>query len=204
MNTTEPTTSPGVADYYNRRPPKRATSRLVALAPHVLILARCEGAPEAARYFQETLGAKVTERMIKTIKNKVARGTLLVTREELEKAAMSHPTSAARLAREPSLCDPQHYRAANTPGSDDEDEHPPIVKRANNTAHKPPNKKAITTTETQPVKKPEVVEEQTPMISPQAKTPSTEQNKDFLTQDEVENIHRLLDADDEDDAKLYS
>lgn len=110
----------GVADYY-RRKPKRSTSTLVALAPHVLLLARCEGAPETARYFSERLKVNVTEKMVKTLKYKVSRGLLVVTREELEAAALSHPITAARMIREPAICDPQHYRAAITPEAEDED-----------------------------------------------------------------------------------
>lgn len=104
----------GVADYYSRKP-KRSTGTLVALAPHVLLLARCEGAPETAKYFAERLGVNVTERMIKTLKTKVAQGLIVVTRGELEAAALSHPITAARMIREPAICDPQHYRAAITP-----------------------------------------------------------------------------------------
>jgi hypothetical protein len=104
----------GVADYYSRKP-RRSTGTLVALAPHVLLLARCEGAPETARYFSERLGVNVTEKMVKTLKFKVSRGLLVVTREELEAAALSHPITAARMIREPAICDPQHYRAAITP-----------------------------------------------------------------------------------------
>ena len=104
----------GVADYYSRKP-RRSTGTLVALAPHVLLLARCEGAPETARYFSERLGVTVTEKMIKTLKFKVSRGMLVVTRKELEEAALSHPITAARMIREPAICDPQHYRAAITP-----------------------------------------------------------------------------------------
>ena len=117
----------GVADYY-RRKPKRSTSTLVALAPHVLLLARCEGAPETAKYFSERLGVNVTVKMVKTLKAKVARGALVVTREELEAAAMSHAITAARMIREPAICDPQHYRAAITP--DEEKPDADSVKKA--------------------------------------------------------------------------
>lgn len=99
----------GVADYFNRHP-EEAASILVAKAPDVLVLARCIGAPKTANYFAERLKCKVTEKMIKTIKSKVAKDVILVTRKELEAAALSHPITAARMAREPSLCDPQHYK----------------------------------------------------------------------------------------------
>jgi hypothetical protein len=111
----EAISSAGVVDYYSRIKPKRATSRLVALAPDVLVIAYCEGAPEAAMYFEKFLECKVTERMIKTIKANVAKKKILVTCEELKKAALSHPITAARLAREPALCDPQHYFRATAP-----------------------------------------------------------------------------------------
>lgn len=101
----------GVADYFNRHP-EEAASILVAKAPDVLVLARCIGAPKTAAYFAERLKCKVTEKMIKTIKSKVAKDIILVTREELEAAALSHPITAARMAREPSLCDPQHYKTS--------------------------------------------------------------------------------------------
>lgn len=88
---------------------------LIALAADILILARCEGAPETARYFSDRLKLSVTEKMIKGIKAKAAKGDIIVTREELEEAAMSHPIPAARMKREPSLCDPQQYRPAFPP-----------------------------------------------------------------------------------------
>jgi hypothetical protein len=101
----------GVADYFNTHP-EEAASILVAKAPDVLVLARCIGAPKTANYFAGRLKCRVTEKMIKTIKSKVAKDIILVTREELEAAARSHPITAARMAREPSLCDPQHYKTS--------------------------------------------------------------------------------------------
>lgn len=110
----------GVADYYNRMPVK-AASRLVARVPDVLILARCEGAPETALYFTERFGVEVTEKMIRTIKGKVRKKTLHVTHEELLAAANSHSISAARLLREPSIADPAYYNG------DMESKQPPIT-----------------------------------------------------------------------------
>lgn len=144
----DPNPDPGVADYYNRKP-KRATSRLVALAPDVLLLAHCEGAPETARYFAERLEAKVTVKMIKTIKDKVGRGTLIVTGEELEKAALSHPITAARFAREPWLCDPQFYRAAIVPEHYDGGSSP-VKNPAKTASKKPVTKKAPKEPDSQP------------------------------------------------------
>lgn len=66
----------------------------------MLVLAHCIGAPKTANYFAGRLKCKVTEKMIKTIKSKVAKDIILVTREELEAAARSHPVTAARMARE--------------------------------------------------------------------------------------------------------
>lgn len=110
-NTESKASDVGVADYFNSHP-EDAASILVAKAPDVLVLSHCVGAPKTARYFAKSLGCKVTEKMIKTIKIKVAKDILLVTREELEAAALSHPVTAARMARTPSLCDPQWYRSA--------------------------------------------------------------------------------------------
>ena len=100
----------GVADYYNRKVVK-ASSMLAACVPDVLIIAYCEGAPEAARYFAERLGVEVTEKMIKTVKSKVRRSILKVTHEQLVAAAQSHPHTAARLLSDPSMADPQSYGA---------------------------------------------------------------------------------------------
>lgn len=111
----------GVADYFDRHP-EEAVSILVARAPDVLVLSRCIGAPKTAGYFADRLKCKVTEKMIKTIKTKVRKEIILVTREELEAAARSHPTTAARMAREPSLCDPQHYRTSIQPAEENETE----------------------------------------------------------------------------------
>lgn len=102
--TAAPTSSPGVADYFNGKPQK-TRSVLIALAADILILARCEGAPATARYFSEKLNAPVTEKMIKIIKSKAAKGEIVVTKKELVNAAMSHPITAARVKREPSLCE---------------------------------------------------------------------------------------------------
>ncbi len=133
----EPTPTPpshivvnvGVADYFDTHP-EDVASILVAKAPDVLVLSRCIGAPKTASYFEERLKCKVTERMIKTIKTKVAKDTILVTREELETAARSHPTTAARMAREPSLCDPQRYRAAIKPEPEQAEINLKIAKKA--------------------------------------------------------------------------
>ena len=108
---------PGVADYFDRHP-LDVRSMLIARAPDVIILAKLKGAPATARYFSEILRANVTEKQIKAIKLKVKTGRLRVTEEELIKAAQSHPASAARLARDPSLAmiDPKHptTKAATT------------------------------------------------------------------------------------------
>jgi hypothetical protein len=69
----------------------------------VIILAKLKGAPATARYFSEMLRVTITEKQIKGIKLKVKTGRLRVTEAELIKAAQSHPTSAARLVRDPSL-----------------------------------------------------------------------------------------------------
>ena len=108
---------PGVADYFDRHGPD-VGSMLIARAPDVIILAKLKGAPATARYFSEMLRVTITEKQIKGIKLKVKTGRLRVTEEELIKAAKSHPTSAARLARDPSLAmiDPKHptTKAATT------------------------------------------------------------------------------------------
>lgn len=100
---------PGVADYFDRHP-LDVRSMLIARAPDVIILAKLKGAPETARYFSKMLGVTITEKQIKGIKLKVKSGRLRVTEEELIKAAQSHPASAARLVRDPSLAmiDPKH------------------------------------------------------------------------------------------------
>jgi hypothetical protein len=100
---------PGVADYFERHGPD-VGSMLIARAPDVIILAKLKGAPATARYFSEIIRANITEKQIKGIKLKVKTGRLRVTEEELIKAAQSHPASAARLARDPSLAmiDPKH------------------------------------------------------------------------------------------------
>lgn len=119
----------GVADYFNSHP-EEAASILVAKAPDVLVLARCIGAPKTANYFAGRLKCKVTEKMIKTIKSKVAKEIILVTREELEAAARSHPITAARMAREPSLCDPQHYKTSIKPELEDHEVEAGAAKKA--------------------------------------------------------------------------
>ncbi len=40
-----------------------------------------------------------------TIKSRAAKGEIVVTKEELVTAAMSHPITAARVKREPDLCE---------------------------------------------------------------------------------------------------
>lgn len=109
---------PGVADYFDRHA-LDVHSMLIARVPDVIILAKLKGAPETARYFSKMLGVTITEKQIKGIKLKVKTGKLRVTEEELIKAAKSHPTSAARLARDPSLAmiDPkQSTTKVVTPG----------------------------------------------------------------------------------------
>ena len=100
---------PGVADYFDRHA-LDVRSMLIARAPDVIILAKLKGAPETARYFSKMLGVTITEKQIKGIKLKVKTGRLRVTEEELINAAKSHPASAARLMRDPSLAmiDPKH------------------------------------------------------------------------------------------------
>ncbi|MEI7910354.1 MAG: hypothetical protein WCK77_12015 [Verrucomicrobiota bacterium] len=170
----------GVADYFDNHP-EDVASILVAKAPDVLVLARCIGAPKTARYFEERLNCKVTERMIKTLKLKVAKDIILVTREELETAARSHPATAARMAREPSLCDPQSYRAAIKPGPEQAEVNLKIAKKAaakraaKNAAKveienktkttefaKPPDAKGFTPRNPAPVAAPAKPEERTP------------------------------------------
>jgi hypothetical protein len=100
----EPAGSPGVADYFNAKPQK-PRSVLIAMAADIIILSRCEGAPATARYFAQKLNFPVTEKMIKSIKSKAAKGEIVVTKDELVTAAMSHPITAARVKREPYLCE---------------------------------------------------------------------------------------------------
>ncbi|MEI6606323.1 MAG: hypothetical protein WCP35_13515 [Verrucomicrobiota bacterium] len=93
---------PGVADYFERHGID-VGSMLIARAPDVIILARLKGAPKTAGYFSEILKVAVTEKHIKGIKLGVKTRRIHVTEEELINAALSHPTSAARLLRDPSL-----------------------------------------------------------------------------------------------------
>ena len=94
--------APGVADYFERHGID-VGSMLIARAPDVIILARLKGAPKTAGYFSEILKEAVTEKHIKGIKLGVKTRRIHVTEEELINAAQSHPTSAARLLRDPSL-----------------------------------------------------------------------------------------------------
>jgi hypothetical protein len=193
----------GVADYY-RRKPKRSTSTLVALAPHVLLLARCEGAPETARYFTERLGVNVTEKMVKTLKFKVARGLLVVTREELEAAALSHPITAARMIREPAICDPQHYRAAITPeheddGAEGEVKKTPVKKAAKKPAAKKSVARSTKTAEAKTTDTPAAQAELTPPTPSAGKPPpspparnGTKGMRQIVSDEEAEENNRLL------------
>ena len=110
---------PGVADYFERHGID-VGSMLIARAPDVIILARLKGAPKTAGYFSEILKVAVTEKHIKGIKLGVKTRRIHVTEEELINAAQSHPTSAARLLRDPSLAmiDPrQPSKKAATTGA---------------------------------------------------------------------------------------
>ena len=111
---TENPTNAGVADYFESIGADSGIM-LIAKAPDVIILAKIIGAPRAAHYFSKAFGLKVTEKQIKGIKAKVASGRFTVTKEELILAANSHPISAARLLREPSIAEPGTYRLVTTP-----------------------------------------------------------------------------------------
>lgn len=190
----EPDPDVGVGDYYKNRKPKRATGRLVALAPHVLVIAYCEGAPEAALYFAERLECKVTERMIKTIKAKVAKKIVHVTREDLEEAACSHPITAARMAREPAMCDPQHYRA-DIP-SEPAQEKIKTSNRKDSVKKKPVGK---------PTEEPNPTEKENQKKTAEASTGTdTKSDSKHLTDEEMREAEALLAADDADDEDLYS
>lgn len=200
-SSTESNYSVGVADYYSRKP-TRPTSRLVALAPDLLLIAHCEGAPEAASYFTERLECEVTERMIKTVKTKVALSKLLITREELEKAAMSHPTMEARVAREPWLCDPQFYCAAITPEQDEVDlgaNKKAATKKAAQVS------KAKDIERKKPSEKPKPIAKKNSMKTVELPTGvSSNPDQKHLTDEEIQKASALMDADDEEDKELYS
>lgn len=220
----------GVADYFDNHPEETA-SILVAKAPDVLILARCIGAPKTARYFAKRLECKVTEKMIKTIKAKVAKDIILVTREELVAAALSHPITAARMTREPSLCDPQHYRAVITSVSKQEEIDLKIAKEAGTKkeasrrsaekiitkqpANEPAQarKKAAGAMAKEPIATPPESESGEPnSVGKESNAkkayPTTgsfdKSNAEHLSQAAIDKVSELLDADDEADAELYS
>jgi hypothetical protein len=193
MNIELPSSEIGVADFFENEE-ITAASNLVAKAPDVLVISFCVGAPKTAKYFAKRLRKKVTEKMIKTLKYKVAIGILSVAREELEAAARSHPITAARMLREPAMCDPHYYRATTSANQE------PVVTKvaktatisrraAKKVARLADNKKTPTTPQPPTVKK---------IIQPSG------QAEDLPTPKEIEEISALLNADDEQDSLFYS
>ena len=183
----------GVADFFDNEE-TTAGGDLIEKAPHVLVISFCVGAPKTAEYFAKRLGKKVTEKMIKTVKYKMSMGFISVTREELERAALSHPKTAARMLREPAVCDPHYYRASTT------------AKPEKNV-----NKDAKTTTITRRAAKKAarlIDNKKAPPASP----PLTEKKiiqpgsnaEDLPSLAEIEEIKSMLDFDDEEDARFYS
>jgi hypothetical protein len=198
----------GVADYFNSHP-EEVTSILIAKAPDVLVLAHCIGAPKTAKYFESRLKCKVTEKMIKGIKSRMAMDIIVVTREELEAAALSHPITAARRVREPYMCDPKHYRAANA--SEPEQEKIEDGSENNSAAEEAgqPTKKKKGTEK----KMPNGEKEEKPNLGATQNTKKTEEaftgvetksDPKLLTDQEMQQAAALLDADDAEYEDLHS
>jgi len=195
----------GVADYFDLHP-EEAGSILMAKTPDVLVLARCIGAPKTARYFAARLHAKVTEKMIKTLKSKVTRGVLLVTREELERAALSHPVTAAIYSRDPSLCDPESYRTSivRRP-SHEKEKQAPVARRVKKaTTHSTTKEAKSATGPPSAVEKPIEEKEQDPPTRDTDKGAAKAPPSAAMTQEEIEENLQLLDADDQADDEINS
>lgn len=193
MNTELPSSEIGVADFFENEETS-AASDLIAKAPDVLVISYCVGAPKTAKYFAKRLRKKVTEKMIKTLKFKVSINNLSVTREELEKAALSHPVTAARMLREPAMCDPHYYCAIITANPE-----PDVTKVA----------KTATINKREAKKAARLIDNRTTPTTPQPPTAKkifqpSGQAEDLPTTKEIEEISALLNADDEEDSLFYS
>jgi hypothetical protein len=80
---------------------------LVPLAAEVVLLVRMGGTRRTAQFLGEKLGKKMSRKPIETLMQKVKRGEIVVTQEELEAVALSHPLATRFVQKAPWILDPK-------------------------------------------------------------------------------------------------
>lgn len=105
---------PGSGDIIRRFFEKHRSGRcaLIPYAPAVVLIARIDGAQRCADFFSELTGHSFSRKPVTDIVNKVERGDIVVTKEQLTHAAKSHPHAAQFAEACPWVIDPKGRKSA--------------------------------------------------------------------------------------------
>lgn len=80
---------------------------LVPMAAEVVLLTRMGGTRKVARFFSDFLGKKISRRPIETILKRVKKGEIIVTEEQIRRAASRHPMAQRFVEKAPWIVDPK-------------------------------------------------------------------------------------------------
>jgi hypothetical protein len=86
---------------------KDLQSTLVPFVAEIVLMVRIGGTRRTAKFLSEELGHKMSRKPIETLMMKVNKGMLVVTQEDLERVATSHPLARKFVQKAPWLVDPQ-------------------------------------------------------------------------------------------------
>jgi len=82
-------------------------STLVPWVAEIVLMVRIGGTRRTAKFLGEELGRKMSRQPIETLMTRVKKGELVVTQEDLERVATSHPIARRFVQKAPWLVDPK-------------------------------------------------------------------------------------------------
>jgi len=86
---------------------KDLQSTLVPFVAEIFLMVKLGGTRKTAKFLSDELGRKMSRTPIETLMTRVRKGELVVTQEDLERAATSHPLARKFVQKAPWITDPQ-------------------------------------------------------------------------------------------------
>lgn len=97
-----------MAEFCETQYPARARGFLTPYAAHVVFMTRMTGSSRlTATFFAQKLGRSISRRPVEDIINKVRRGEVVITSDQLAAIAREHPTAQRYAEHHPEILDPK-------------------------------------------------------------------------------------------------